>query len=165
MIRVLEAHAMTAIVFLFMDSSMASCVSCAVSSSSRNCVSPSCAKRQQHAVMLTNSPIFEHQQKEDPALPRQCKAAGGAEQRQWRRTCVRPAERPPMLSSCTPVYMRNVYDTVRQAKAAASKMQDRHGQRTGHGTWTVGSMSSIPPAPSKPPPEVPPDRGEELQRT
>jgi len=37
------AHVMTATVFLFIDSSMASCVSCAVSSSSWNCVSPACA--------------------------------------------------------------------------------------------------------------------------
>ena len=32
----------TATVFLFIDSSMASCVSCAVSSNSWNCVSPAC---------------------------------------------------------------------------------------------------------------------------
>ena len=36
-------HMITATVFLFIDSSMASCVSCAVSSSSWNCVSPACA--------------------------------------------------------------------------------------------------------------------------
>ena len=39
---------MTATVFLFMDSSMASCVSWAVSSISWNCVSPSCTAAARH---------------------------------------------------------------------------------------------------------------------
>ena len=45
---------MTAIVFLFMDCSMASCVSCAVSSNSWNCVSPSCDARHQCIVSLSD---------------------------------------------------------------------------------------------------------------
>ena len=72
-----------------------------------------------------------------------------------------------MLSSCTQVYPhRQINITMRHGKqSVVSDMHVRHRQRTLLGTWTVGSMSSIPPAPSKPPPEVPPERGEDLQPT